>query len=168
MDFLFENKYIRDKAWVKEISGYSLLYRPIMLAFNIIFAILFIAGVAIVIVENNVNLYLLVVPVYWFLFITILYFKNIKSTIKRNEEMNGGKVVEVTSHVTEDKIEQTHSSGLVNTFYYDNIKKVIKNKEYILIHSKANILYSFKRDGFTVGSEKEFLEFLMKKGFKVK
>lgn len=87
--------------------------------------------------------------------------------LKRHKELYG-EDLEVVSEITNDSIKQIYSNGAQNQIFYDTIKKVCLTKNYILLHSKANLLYTLSKNGFSVGNEVEFLKFLKNKGIKVK
>ena len=90
-----------------------------------------------------------------------------KITLKKNQEIYGNNG-EVISEVTQDSIQQIHSNGSQYQIYYDTIKRSYLTQNYILLHSKANILYTFKKEGFSIGDVESFLTFLRNKGIKIK
>ena len=59
-------------------------------------------------------------------------------------------------------------NGSQYQIYYDTIKRSYLTQNYILLHSKANILYTFKKEGFSIGGVESFLTFLRNKGIKIK
>ena len=106
-------------------------------------------------------------PFWWFLLVILLYFKANKTTLKRSKEIHGDNS-EVVSEVTKDCIKQVHSNGSQYQICYDNIKIGYTTQNYILLHSKANVIYTFSKNVFSVGNEEEFLKFLRNKGIKIK
>ena len=58
--------------------------------------------------------------------------------------------------------------GGADTVEFNKIKNAIQTKNYILLRSKANLIYIFCKDTFTVGTKEEFVSFLRAKGIKVK
>ncbi len=103
----------------------------------------------------------------WFGYIAVLYAKSVKSIIKRDLEVHS-KPIEITVVVTDEAIKQINSTGSETALNYGDIKKVVKTKKYIYLISKTNMYYTFKRDSFSVGDEKEFIGFLKSKGIKAK
>jgi hypothetical protein len=51
---------------------------------------------------------------------------------------------------------------------FDKIKGAVQTKNLILLRTKANMIWIFRKDSFSVGSKEEFISFLKNKGIKVK
>ena len=168
MDILFENEYTRDKKWAKDIYGYLNFRRPLHISFYIIFG-LFISYhlFSFFMYGNSVSLAYLIIPAFWFAFVVLLYFKNIRITLQRDVEIHG-KPVEVTVFVTDEIITQKHSTGSELYLNYYDIKKVVVTNKYIYLFSKANLVYTFKKDAFSIGDSIGFLKFLKTKGIKIR
>lgn len=167
MEILFKNSFIKTEEWIKECNKYVLFCRPIFLVFHILSALVLCLGIYKVLFLHIFDMLLLFIPIWWFFLIFVLYFRINKITIKRNQEMYGNDF-EVVYEVTKDGIKRTHSNGAQQQIYYDIIKKGYQTQNYILLHSKANILYTFKKDGFSIGDADSFLTFLRNKGIKIK
>ena len=167
MEILFKNSFVKTEDWIKECNHYSLFRRPLFVAFHILSILVLCFGIYKILFLHLIDIVILFIPIWWFFVVFVLYFRMNKITLKRNQEIYGNNG-EVVSEVTKDSIKQIHSNGSQYQIYYDTIKKVHITKKYILLHSKANILYTFKKDGFSVGNEEEFLMFLRNKGIRIK
>ena len=167
MEILFENHYTQDKAWAKEIYRYLHLTRPLMVFFHIVFALYFLYGLYTCFVGDLVLWQLLLIPLAFGGISLFGYYSNVKMTLKRNAE-TFGKPLECQTLVTDQQIIHKASNGAEGVLHYCDIKKVLQTKNYIFILSKAKLVYSFKKDAFTVGSADGFLYFLQQKNIKVK
>ncbi len=162
METLFENSYTRNGAWAKELYGYFCFKRPFAVVFITISAFLTFASLVMLCLYGSYNIAILCFPIVWGIQI-YRYNAGIKLCEKRELELYGTSETFVTLSVTDEYIQQVHTAGNVNTLKYSDIKKVFQTKNYILLQSKANIVYSGKKDGFSVGAAEEFLTFLDKK-----
>ncbi len=168
MNILFENSYIRDKDFAKEMYGFIFFRRNYLFVVYIILVISFIINLILLITEGAVASWFVFVFVPFFILLRLFtYFQSIKLLLKRDNELSGGPF-EVKSIVTEDFIEHTSSTGGVNRLEYNKIKKCNQTKNLILLQSDAKLIYVFTKDGFSVGTSEDFLAFLRNKGIKVK
>lgn len=167
MEILFKNTFVKTEEWIKEVNKYTFFKRPIFVAFHLLSFSALCWGIYKLLFLHNIDILFLFIPIWWFFLVLMLYFKTNKTTIKRNKEIYGDNA-EVVSEITKDGIKQIHSNGTQYQIYYDTIKKGYITQNYILLHSKANILYTFKKDGFSIGNEIEFLTFLTNKGIKIR
>lgn len=167
MEILFKNSFVKTEDWIKECNHYSLFRRPLFVAFHILSILVLCFGIYKILFLHIIDILFLFIPLWWFFLVLLLYFKTNKNTLNRNRELYGNNA-EVVSEITKESIKQVHSNGTQYYIYYDTIKKGYLTKNYILLHSKANVLYTFAKNGFSVGSEEEFLRFLRNKGIKIK
>ncbi len=167
MEILFKNNYTRDKEWAIDIYRYIYFRRPIMIAFFVLFAFYLIWGIYDSIVGNSFNWCFVSLSLVWAALVILLYNKNVKTIIKRDIEIHG-KAIEVTVTVTDESIKQTQSTGSEYQLNYNDIKMAVHTKNYIYLWSKTNLLYSFKKDSFSIGNKEDFLIFLKNKGIKVR
>ncbi len=165
MEILFENSYTRDKEWVQDATRWAFFRRPVLIVSDLILLLYFIMGIY----EMAVNR---VVYVYWFLIplaligVTLFRYKRtVTLSLKRDIEMHG-KEIDVTSVVTDEHICYKHSSGTEYTLHYSDIKKVVQAKKYIYLISKSKTVYSFKKEGFSVGTAQQFICFIKSKGIR--
>ena len=87
--------------------------------------------------------------------------------VKRDSEFHG-KEISIETIVTNEYIQNTASTGAVNKLEYDKIKNVAQTKNLILLRSKANLIYIFRKDTFAKGNKEDFADFLRSKGIKIK
>ena len=78
------------------------------------------------------------------------------------------KEISVETIVTNEYIQNTASTGAVNKLEYDKIRNSVQTKNLILLRSKANLIYIFRKDTFTKGNKEDFISFLNGKGVKIK
>ena len=167
MEILFINSFIKTEEWIKEVNKYAFVKRPISVFLHLLIFLAFCWGVYKLLFLHIIDILFLFIPIWWVLLIILLYFKANKTTLKRSKEIHGDNS-EVVSEVTKDCIKQVHSNGSQYQICYDNIKIGYTTQNYILLHSKANVIYTFSKNGFSVGNEEEFLKFLRNKGIKIK
>ncbi len=162
MKTLFENKYTRNKEWAKDLYCYIFFKRPIMIILSLAFFANFVYQIYNAITHKGFEWSLAIIVFLWFGYIAILYAKSVKSVIKRDLEVHS-KPIETTVIVTDESIKQSTSTGSEIVLNYSDIKKVAKTKKYIYLISKTNMYYTLKRDSFSVGDEKEIIDFLKNK-----
>lgn len=97
-----------------------------------------------------------------------IYYSSVRSFVKVSEELLDGKPFEVQTVVTEEVIKLTATNGAVNELVYSKIKNALMTKNLILVPSKANLIYIFRKDSFTKGTPEEFILYLRSKRIKVK
>lgn len=167
MEALFENKFTRNKAMLKEIYGYIYFRRK----FSVIcIALIILSAIFYTVLSVSNGTFEWLYPafiVFFLLFRVFYYFRQINAVEKRDAEVYG-KEISVEVSVTEEYIQNTASTGAVNKLEYGKVKRVYQTKNFILFHSKANLLYIFSKDGFTKGTKEEFIEFIKSKGIKIK
>ncbi len=167
MEKLFENKFVRDEEYVKELYRKYFFCTPVVVICHVVWAFYFAWGIYGIIFDWVLYLTRLILPLIYLAYIILMYFIRVKIIAKRDKESYGGPL-EIISVVTHEKIDCMNSAGTKYNLNYVDIKKVVKTKNYIHLVSKTNLVYSFKRDGFSVGNETYFLNFLKSKGIKVK
>ena len=167
MEILFKNSYVRNKELAKEIYRYYYFQRKWLVACYVLLLLCFLGNILISIFERTYNWGVLVFIPLFFLFQFYCYFRQVNTMIKRDSEVHG-KEISVETIVTNDYIQNTASTGAVNKLEYDKIRKVAQTKNLILLHSKANLIYIFRKDTFTQGNKEDFACFLRRKGVKIK
>lgn len=171
MEVLFENCYTRTPAIHKEIYRRYLITSPLQIVTNIL-------AVLVLLLFSALNILRMILgePFRFggYIFVALLflvreamYIFTYKTAIKRDYEMNQGQPLECKTVITESGM-QFITSGSEITVELSAIKKVIKTRNLILLHTKANLVYALIDNGFTVGSKDEFIQFLKNKGFKIK
>ena len=95
------------------------------------------------------------------------YCRQVNTTVKRDIEVHGREMeVEITA--TDDCLQNTNSTGTVSKIGYDKIKRAVQTKNLILLCSKTNLVYIFRKDSFESGTTEKFVSFLKAKGISVK
>ena len=167
METLFENSYVRDEKMLKEIYKYLFFKRKSMIVSYIILLLCFLANLLMALFDGFFNYFILIfIP----LFLAIRFFtyiRTVKIVLKRDAEMHDNEIL-IEAIATNEFIQNTASNGSVIKLEYDKIKRVTQTKEFILLLSKAKLIYIFKKDAFTKGTPEDFIVFLKNKGIKVK
>lgn len=167
MEILFENRYVRNKAFAKEFYRYYYFQKPsLAIAYSVIL-FSFLSSILLAVFWGIYNWFVFIFVPLLFLFQFYRYFYQVNIMLKRDQELAGG---EITVHViaTEDFIQNTTSSDAINRLEYDKIKVVEQTKNLILLRSKANLVCIFLKNSFLKGTEEEFIGFLKGMGLKVK
>ena len=167
MEILFENSYTRNKEWAKDVFRYIRFKRPIAIILFVAMAVCLAAGLFSFIVSGGFPWLNLIVSAVFLALMFFVYFRDINLTLKRDIEVYG-KALDVTVTVTAENITQTLPNGSETHLNYADIKKAVATKNYIYLWSKANLIYSLKKNAFSVGDTDGFLGFLKNKGIKVK
>ena len=167
MEILFENSYSRKKELAKEIYCYYYFQRKWVVVCYVLIALTFLANILIAIFEKTFNWGALVFAPLYFLFRIYCYFYQVNAMVKRDNELYG-KEISVETVVTNEYIQNTATTGAVNKVEYDKIRNAVQTKNLILLRSKANLIYIFRKDTFTKGDKDSFIRFLNDKGIKIK
>lgn len=161
MEIIFENTFVRDREWARDTYRYVYFLRPIMLIANLIFIAYFILGLV-------YRLWLVVMLTVLFGVLScVRYVRAVKLTLKRDIEL-AGEPVAMTSSVTDEGIKTVISCGSEYNLQYGNIRRAVETKRYIYLWSRTHMLYSFKKDCFTVGDGDSFIAFIRNKGIRVR
>lgn len=165
MEILFENSYVRNKELAKEIYFYSYFQRKLIVVFYILLAVSFSTNIYLIIFKQIYNWSVLILVPSFLLFQIYGYFRQVNLAVKRDNEVSRKEIV-VETIVTNEYIQNTDSTGAVNRLEYNNIKSVVQTKNLILLYSKANLIYVFRKDTFTKGTKDEFITYLRNMGIK--
>ena len=167
MEILFENSYIRNKQLAKEIYMYYYFQRKWLVVCYALLLLAFLANILISIFEKTYNWSIFVFVPLFFLFQFYCYFRQVNTMVNRDSEVHG-KEISVETIVTNEYIQNTASTGAVNKLEYYKIRSAVQTKNLILLRSKANLIYIFRKDTFTKGNKEDFISFLNGKGVKIK
>ena len=167
MEILFENSYVRNKELAKEIYRYYHFQRKPLVVCHIIILLSLVANLLAVIFDEKHNLGIIVFSLFYFFARLFSYYNQVNAMVKRDNEMYG-KEITVETIVTDEFIQNTASTGSVNKIEYDKIRSAAQTKNLILLRSKANLIYIFRKDTFTKTNAQMFVAFLKSKGIKVK
>ena len=175
MDILFESRYVRDRDLAKEFYGYYFFRRKLVIATHIALIWCFLVGIMNFVFFHDFNWLLFLMPPLLFALRIVSYVSQVNAMVKRDREMFGeipcmiarageeGLVLSVPDSENGENGENT-----VSKISYSMLKQAILTKNLILVRSKANLVFIFRRDSFCVGSEEDFLNFLRSKGLAVK
>ena len=167
MEILFENSYVRNKELAKEIYRYYYFQRKWLVVCYALLLLSFLSNIFISIFEKTYNWGVFIfVPLFLF-FQLYCYFRQVNTMVKRDSEVHG-KEISFETIVTNEYIQNTASTGAVNKLEYDKIRNSVQTKNLILLRSKANLIYIFRKDTFTKGDKESFIRFLNNKGVKIK
>jgi len=167
MEIFFENSYVRNKELAKEIYRYYYFQRKWLVVCYALLLLSFLSNIFISIFEKTYNWGVFIfVPLFLF-FQLYCYFRQVNTMVKRDSEVHG-KEISVETIVTNEYIQNIASTGAVNKLEYDKIRNSVQTKNLILLRSKANLIYIFRKDTFTKGDKESFIRFLNDKGVKIK
>lgn len=166
MEILFENSYVRNKELAKEIYRYYYFQRKLLVVCYALISLSFLANILIWIFEKTYSLGVIIFVPLFFLLQFYSYFRQVNTMVKRDDETHG-KAISVETIVTNEYIQNTASTGAVNRLEYDKIKNSVQTKNLILLRSKANLIYIFRKDTFTKGDKESFIRFINSKGIKI-
>lgn len=167
MEIVFKNSYVRNKELAKEIYGYYYFKRKWLVVCNVFVFASFIANILVAIFEQIYNWEAFILIPLYFLIQFYCYFSQVNTMIKRDDEVHG-KEISVETIVTDSFVQTTASTGAVNKLEFDRIRNAVQTKNLVLLRSKANLIYIFRKDSFEKGSTDEFITFLKTKGVKIK
>lgn len=167
MEIIFKNSYTRTKALAKEIYRYFYFQRKWRVILFVIIALCCLANLLLVIFGESDNYSVFILALLCIGFQYYCYFQQVNSMVKRDAEVHG-KEIDVETIVTDFFIQNTASTGTVNKIEYDKIMRAFQTKNLILLHSKANLIYIFRKDTFEIGTKEEFIAFLGTKGITVR
>ncbi len=169
MEILFENSYIRDRQLAKEIYGYYYFHRKWLVGCYIILFISFIVNILISMIsifDKTINWCVLFFVPLFFLFQLYCYYRQANTMVNRDKEVHGTEII-VDTIVTNEYIQNTASTGAVNKIEFFKIRNAVQTKNLILLRSKANLIYIFRKDTFTIGTKEDFIQFLKSKGIRI-
>lgn len=158
---LFKNSFVIDKQMYKELYR-NLFKTPVFLVVYVVEAIQILASFS-VSVRSGMTTLLAIIS--FGLLCVFVYLLNIKANLKRDKERANGQTLVSNLFVYDNRIE-LEMLGNKDILYFQNIKHASKSKNYIFVQTQANIVYTFKKDSFTLGSSDEFVDFLKSKGIK--
>lgn len=167
MEIIFKNSYTRNRGLAKEIYQYLYFQRKWRVIIYIILALCCFANLLLAIFEEHYSSGVFVLTFLYVGFQFYCYSRQVNMMVRRDEEVHG-KEIDVETIVTDSFIQHTASTGGVNKIEYDKIMRAFQTKNLILLHSKANLIYIFRKDTFEVGTKEAFIAFLGTKGITVK
>lgn len=169
MPTLFESGFAMTKDFYQEIFSFYSLKRPTKIIRLVIIILVALLMLWLTILDSFRNIHFDIALGIQILLL-ILYFTiypiQVNVTLKRNAELSKNAPISCTISATENSINYNTNVSKIE-IEFSNIKKAFQTKNYIMLVSNANLIYSFRKDNFTVGSAEDFLKFLRSKGYKL-
>lgn len=163
MDSIFENQYIRDRAVIKELYAHWFFKRPLMIVLHAILVFFFALSLVDYLWTATASAVLILVP-FVFLMQFIGYYNSINVSVKRDEELYNGMLVQAHYTVTEDTVIARNAGKEPIELSLSKFKHVMVTKNLIVMMTEAKMVYTFRKDSFTKGSSEKFIGFLKQKG----
>ena len=168
MDILFQSIHVRTKEFYKELYFYYYFRRPIWIMIHVLAGIqvLYIVASLLMLGEiQGINLAYIFIYVF---FLLVRYKAMVDVTYKREMEVSAGVPFEYTTEVTEHALIQKSSNGSNIEIEFQKVKRVMETKSYFLLFTKTNLIFMINKDNFSIGDADGFVEYLKRKGYKVK
>ena len=168
MESLFCNKFVRDEDTAKEVYVYWYFKRPLLIVVYSIIALYSLACILGFILDFDSAkeaLGVFVMGVFVFVLMIVSYHSQVKAMVQRDKEMSGGKPLCCEISVSDDEMTLTalESRSPVSV---SNLKSAFITKNYIVVITKARLMFIFKKDAFTQGDAEGLIAFLKEKGVK--
>ncbi len=167
MEILFQNSYEKSEELIKEVYRYLHFKRKFRVVLNVIIIVCLLVNVLSAIFYGEFYWWAFIYAFFVWAYQIFCYFSQVRTVLRRDEELNGEELF-VETIVTNDFIQNKASNGAVNELEYCKVKSAAQTKNLILLRSRANLIYIFRKDSFTKGTKEEFLAFLKEKGIRIK
>ena len=170
MEGLFCNKFVRDEDTAKEVYVYWYFKKPLLIVVYSLIALYSLACILGFILDfesAKEALGVFVMGVFVFVLMIVSYHSQVKAMVQRDKEMSGGKPLCCEISVSENEITLSALESR-SSVAMSNIKSAFETENYIVVLTKARLMFIFKKDSFTKGDAKSFIAFLKEKGIKVK
>ena len=170
MEGLFCNKFVRDEDTAKEVYVYWYFKKPLLIVvYSIIalYSLVCILGFILDFDSAKEALGVFVIGIFVFVFMIVSYHSQAKAMVQRDKEMSGGKPLCCEISVSENEITLSALDSR-SSVAMSNIKSAFETENYIVVLTKARLMFIFKKDSFTKGDAESFIAFLKEKGIKVK
>lgn len=168
MGTLFENRTIMNENLTKEMYRYYHFKLPIYIVIDVFMGLSFLANLAALLLEGKCNYSVFFLVPAFVLFQSYLYDKNVKTQLRRDNELYCGMPIEVQMIVTGEYVKAVKANGTSNEVSFSNIKRAVQTKNLIFLESEAKLIYVFRKDSFVKGTAEEMISFLKGKGIKVR
>ena len=168
METRFKNKFVRDENTAKEIYGYWYFKKPLMVVVDAVLApysLSCILGFIVDFESAKESMPIFIMILLFAVFIFISYRSQVKAFVQRDKEMSGGEPICCEISVSDDEMTLTalESRSPVSV---SNLKSAFITKNYIVVITKARLMFIFKKDAFTQGDAEGLIAFLKEKGVK--
>ena len=170
MPTLFESSHSMTKEFYKEIFSFYCLKRPSKII-QLIIIILCVAFMLWLSILNSFQSPLSYSALAIWLLILVMHFLTyrlyVNLSLKRNAELSKNAPISCTVSATQNSLGYRTSVGTNVEIDFSDIKSVFQTKNYIVLVSSNKLMYSFRKDNFTVGNYEDLLKFLRSKGYKI-
>lgn len=169
MEILFENKFVRDESTAKEIYGYWYFRKPLMIAVYValgFYALSCILGFILDFDSARESMPVFAMILFFVAFVLISYRSQVKAMIQRDKEMSGGEPLCCTVSVSSEEITLSTLESR-SPVSMSNVKSAFLTKNYIVVITKARLMFILKKDSFTMGDTASFIAFLKEKGIRL-
>ena len=167
METQFENNYERTPAVMKEIYRFLFFKRPVNIVLYSILGAIVLWNVISTLIAGEYRFTACVYVLIFLLMQFVMYRNAVRNAIARDRAQFGTEGLPVHTQVSEEGIRCTYGERVAKPIELCNIRKVIKTKNLILLHTQTRLLLIFDKNNFTVGTQEEFLEYLRSNGLKV-
>lgn len=169
MESRFENRFVRDEQTAKEVYQYWYFKKPVMIFAYVVLGLYSLActiGLILDFQSAKESLPILAMIVFMVTFMIVSYFSQVRAMLMRDREMSGGENLCCDISVSDEEIVL---SALDNRtpISWSNVKGAFVTKNYIVVLTKARLMFILKKDSFTKGDEAGFLSFLREKGVRI-
>lgn len=168
----FVNEYIRDKSVAKETYGWWFFKRPIMIVlYSLIgfYSVLVLATI-IFLPETEHIFTSVIVLVAYALYLGMMLFSyrsQVKMMDRRDRELSHGAPLVCKVEATDTSLVFYALESRQSVMLCD-IKYAFITEGYISVITNARLMYTLKKDAFTLGDAESFVAYLREKGIKVK
>ena len=170
METRFENEFVRDEQTAKEIYKYWYFKKPLMVAVHVVlafYALSYIFGFIIDFDSAKEAMPIFAMIVFIEVFMLISYRSQVKAMVQRDREMSQGEALRCRISVSDEEI-VLYALESRTPVSMSNVKGAFVTRNYIVVITKARLMFIFKKDSFTVGDCDGFIAFLGEKEIKVK
>lgn len=164
MKALFICETVYTKELVQEFYEYCCFKRPRYLVYHTIFALALAFWLYVRLSGGTIGYLIPIVVLAYYGLMLYYYYASVNLFMKRGRELTKSGVMRTQTVVYNDRIEYSNGSGEPVELSYDEIGSVFCTKNVIAVRSKAKLVYMLQKDGFSLGTADDFLEFLREKG----
>ncbi|MBO7196531.1 MAG: YcxB family protein [Clostridia bacterium] len=165
----FENRFVRDESTAKEIYGYWFFKKPLSVAIYIVlgfYSLSCIFGLTLDFQSAKETIPILAMIVFYVIIMIVSYRSQVKGMAQRDREMSGGGELCCEISVSDDEITLSTLESR-NPVAMSNVKSAFMTKNYVVVLTKARLMFILKKDSFTKGDADSFIAFLTEKGIKI-
>ena len=163
METLFENRYTRSDAIIKEYMRRTQLLSPIPVALYLMIFYWIIRSFVLWYDTGALDVKMLLSAAAIMILFFTMYFLKERATLKQN------RIKKIKMHFTATETHLTVKSGdFTSQISYHDIRSVRQTRNLIVVFTHKKVGWIFPRSTFTKGTAEEFLYYLQAKGQKVR